>query len=108
MEPFLPVIIEHIFVVHDGHIEVLQSSPDGVINGLGVVGLNSFELLDEFFELLDRSGLVAGRDVELLDISFFVLGKLRRVGMRGSDPVVPDFVEPCIVSSSRFLADFNG
>jgi hypothetical protein len=108
MEPFLTVIIEHIFVVQDGNIEVLQSSADGVSDGLGIVGLNDFELLHEFFELLDRSGLVAGRDSELFDVSFFVLGKYRRVGMRGSEPEVPVFVESCIVSSSRCLADFSG
>jgi hypothetical protein len=48
--------------VHDGNIEVLPSSADGVSDGLGVVGLNAFELLHEFFELLDRIGLVTGRD----------------------------------------------
>jgi hypothetical protein len=34
MEPFLTVIIEHIFVVQDGNIEVLQSSAVGVSDGL--------------------------------------------------------------------------
>jgi hypothetical protein len=48
--------------VHDGNIEVLPSSADGVSDGLGVVGLNACELLHEFFELLDRIGLVTGRD----------------------------------------------
>ena len=52
MEPFLPVIVEHVFVVHDDNIEVLQSSADRVSDGLGVVGLNAFELLHEFFECL--------------------------------------------------------
>ena len=40
MEPFLTVIIDHIFVVPDGNTEVLQSSADGVSDGLGVVGHN--------------------------------------------------------------------
>jgi hypothetical protein len=65
--------------VHDGNIEVLQSSADRVSDGLGVVGLNAFELLHEFFEFLDHGGLVTGRDAELLDIGLLVLGKLNRV-----------------------------
>ncbi len=81
MEPFLPVIVEHVFVVNDGNIEVLQSSADRVIDSLGVVGLtgNAFELIHEFFEFLDRIGLVTGGDAELLDIGLLVLGKLNRV-----------------------------
>jgi hypothetical protein len=81
MEPFLTVIIEHIFVVPDDNTEVLQNSADGVSDGLGVVGLNVFELIHEFFELLDHIGLVTGRDAELLDIGLLVLGKLNRVRM---------------------------
>jgi hypothetical protein len=42
VEPLLSVIIEHVFGVYDGNIEVLQSSVNGDSNGLGVVGLNVF------------------------------------------------------------------
>ena len=31
MEPFLPVIVEHVFVVHDGNIEELQSSAESAL-----------------------------------------------------------------------------
>jgi hypothetical protein len=31
--------------MYDGNIEILQSSVNGGSNGLGVVGLNTFELL---------------------------------------------------------------
>ena len=65
-------------------------------------------MLHEFFELLDRIGLVTDRDAELLDIDLLVLGKLNRVGMRGYELEVFSFVEPCIVSSSRYLTDFSG
>jgi hypothetical protein len=108
VEPFLSVIIEHVFGVYNGKIEVLQNSTDGGSNGLDVVGLNTFELLHKFFELLDRSGVVTGRDVELLDIGFFVIRKFRHVGIRDYESVVPAFVEPWIVSSSRSFADFSG
>ena len=81
MEPFLPVIVEHVFVVHDGNVEVLQSSADSVSDVLGVVGLNAFELFHEFFEFLDGRCLVSGDDAEILDIGLLVLGKLNRVRM---------------------------
>jgi hypothetical protein len=58
----LSVIIEHVFGVYDGNIEELQISADGGSNGLGVVGLNSFELFHKFFKVLDRIGIVTGRD----------------------------------------------
>ena len=87
--------------MYDGNNEVLQSSVDGGSHGLDVDGLNVFELLHKFFELLDRSGVVTGRDAELLDIGFFVIRKFRRVGVGGCESVVPAFVEPWIVSSSR-------
>ncbi len=83
VEPLLSVIIEHVFGVYDGNIEVLQSSVNGGNNGLGVVGLNTFELLHKFFELLDHRGVVTGSDAELLDIGFFVIRKFRHVGVRG-------------------------
>ncbi len=69
--------------MYDGNIEVLlQSSADGGSNDLGVVGLNDFESIHKFFDLLDRSGVVTGRDTELLDIGFFVIRKFRRVEVR--------------------------
>jgi hypothetical protein len=108
MEPFLPVIVEHVFVVHDGNVEELQSSADRVSDVLDVVGLNAFELLHEFFEFLDGSCLVTSDDAELLDIGLLVLGKLDRVRMRGREPKVPAFVESWKVSSARRLADFSG
>jgi hypothetical protein len=107
VEPLLSVIIEHVFGVYDGNIETLQSSGNGGSNVLGVVGLNVFELPHKFFDLLDCNGVVTGRDTELLDIGFFVIRKFRRVGVRGFQSVVPDFVEPWIVSSSRSFADFS-
>ena len=67
--------------MHDGNVEVLQSSADSVSDVLGVVGLNSFELLHEIIESLDTSGLVTGDDAEILDIGLLVLGKLNRVRM---------------------------
>jgi hypothetical protein len=94
--------------VDDGNIEELQSSADRVSDVLGVVGLNAFELLHEFFEFLDGRSLVTGDDAELLDIGLLVLGKLDRVRMRGREPKVPAFVESSIVSSARRLADFSG
>ena len=97
MEPFLPVIVEHIFGVHDDNIEVLQNSADGGSNALGVVGLNAFDLLHKFFELLDRSGLVTGRDAEVLDIGLFVIRKFGSVRVGDCQPVIPVSVEPCIV-----------
>ena len=108
VEPFLSVIIEHVFGGNVGNLEVLQSSTDGSSNFLGVVGVDAFELLHKSFELLDRSGVVTGRDAELLDIGFFVIRKFSRVGVGGCEPVVPALVEPWIVSSSRCLADFSG
>ena len=83
VEPLLSVIIDHVFGVYDGNIEVLQSSVDGDSNDLGVVGLNAFELIHKFFELLDHIGVVTGRDIDLLDIGFFVIRKFRLVGVRG-------------------------
>jgi hypothetical protein len=91
VEPLLSVIIEHVFGVYDGNIEVLQSSANGGSNALGVVGLNVVELLHKFFELVDRIGVVTGRDAELLDIGFFLIRKFRHVGFRGCQSVVPDF-----------------
>jgi hypothetical protein len=107
MEPLLSVIVEHVFGVYDGNIEVLQSSTDLGSNGLGVVGLSTFELLHTFFELLDLTGVVTGRDAELLDIYFFVIRKFRSVGVRSREPMIAVSVEPLIVSSSRCLADFR-
>jgi hypothetical protein len=41
VESLLSVIIEHVFGVYDGNLEVLlQNSANGGNNGLGVVGLN--------------------------------------------------------------------
>ncbi len=94
METLLSVIIEHVFGVYDGNIKVLQSSANGGNTGLVVVGLNTFELLHKFFDLMDRSGVVTGHDAEILDIGFFVIRKFRRVGVRDCKPVVSTFVEP--------------
>ncbi len=80
-EDYLSVIVEHIFGVHDGNVEVLQISVDGDTNGLDVVGLNTFELFHKFFELLDCGDVVSGRDVDLVDIGFFMIRKYRIVGV---------------------------
>jgi hypothetical protein len=45
---------------------------------------------------------------ESATVLVLVLGKLNRVGMRGYELEVFSFVEPCIVSSSRYLTDFSG
>jgi hypothetical protein len=37
-----------------------------------------------------------------------VIRKFRHVGVRGCEPLVPVFVEPWIVPSSRCFADFSG
>ncbi len=68
MEPLLSVIIEHVFGVYDGNIEVLQISFNGDSNVLDVVGLNVFELFHKFFELMDRNGVVTDYDAELHDV----------------------------------------
>jgi hypothetical protein len=52
---------------------VLQSSADTVSNGLSVVGLNTFDLFHKFFYLLDCGAVVSDRDVEVLDIGFFMI-----------------------------------
>jgi hypothetical protein len=51
---------------------------------------------------------VTGRDTELLDIGVFVIRKFRRVGVRDSESVVPDFVDPWIFPSSRCFVGFSG
>ncbi len=40
VESLLSVIIEHVFGVYDGNLEVLPNSTNGGNNGLDVVGLN--------------------------------------------------------------------
>jgi hypothetical protein len=104
----LSVIIEHVFGGNVGNLEVLQSNNDGSSNVLGVVGVDSFELIHKSFDLLVRSSVVTGHNTEMLDIGFFVIRKFNLVGVGGCESVVPTFVERWVVSSSRCLTDFSG
>ena len=51
MPPLLGIVVEHVFRVFDVNAETLQSSVDICVSGVGVVGLDSFELLKKFFEV---------------------------------------------------------
>ena len=65
MLPLLSIIVDHVFGVYDGNVEVLQRSADG-----------------PNFELLHCVAVVSGRDSELLDIGFFMI---RGVGVRSRE-----------------------
>lgn len=66
--PLLVIVVEHVFGVYDGNVEVLQSSADGGGSDLDVVGLNTFEMVQKFVELMCCRALVSGRDSELLKL----------------------------------------
>jgi hypothetical protein len=108
VEPFLSVIIEHVFGGNIGNVEALQSSNDGSNDFLCVVGIDTFDLLQKPSEVLDRSSVVTGRNAELLDICVLVFREFDSIRIGRCEPVVPAFVERWVVSSSRCLADFSG
>ncbi len=85
MSPLLDIVVEHVFSVFDGNVEVLQSSVDRCDSFIHVVGLDSFELLKNFFELLHCCVLVSSRDTELLDIGLFIFCSI--------EPMISTFVE---------------
>jgi hypothetical protein len=108
VEPFLSVIIEHVFGGSIGSVEALHGSNDGSNNFLRVVGLDTFDLLQEPSEVLGRSSVVTGRNAELLDVGVLVLREFDCIRIGRCKPVVPAFVERWVGSSSRCLADFSG
>ena len=76
MFPLLTIGFEHVFRVFDGNVETLQSSVDSCDSGVGVVGLDTFDLVKKFFEVIHCCALVSDRDVELLDIGLLMIREL--------------------------------
>ena len=59
---------------------------DNCVSGVGVVGLDTFELLKKFFEVLHYCALVTDRDTELLDVALLMIRVIR--SMSGLEAVV--------------------
>ena len=76
MPPLLSKVVEHVFRVFDGNVEALQNSVDICGSGVGVVGLDTFELLQKFFEVMHCYTPVTNRDEEFLDVALLMIREL--------------------------------
>ena len=73
MPPLLTIVVENVFVFDDD-VEALQSIVDISVSDVGVVGLDTFELLKEF-------DLVTDRDAELLDVALLMIREFCIIGV---------------------------